>query len=80
LFCILAFSLFIGSSLFYGYLEASSLDVDFSLVFHDNTSKLEASINDVQTIIGGMVQGWIREVKQDFGRDSRGERLGESYA
>jgi hypothetical protein len=44
LFCIL--SLLIvrwGSSFIYVYMEASSLDVNFSLVFHYSTSQLEAS-------------------------------------
>ena len=43
-FRILCFVLFICSSLFYVSLEASSLDVEFSLVFHYNhVSKLESS-------------------------------------
>ena len=40
---LLAFSLFIGSSFVCVYLEASSLYVDFSMAFHYDTSKLEAS-------------------------------------
>jgi hypothetical protein len=43
-FAFFAFLFFIGSSLFCVYLEASSLDVDFSLVFRYSTSKPEASI------------------------------------
>ena len=35
--------------------------------------------DDVWKIIAHMVQGWIREVNQIFGRASCGEWLGESY-
>ena len=42
-FTFFAFSLLIGSSLVCAYLEASSLEVKFSLVFHYNISKPEAS-------------------------------------
>ena len=42
-FAFFAFSLFIGSALFNVYLESSSLDIKFSLVFHYSTSKPEAS-------------------------------------
>ena len=35
--------------------------------------------DDAHAIVVDMVQGWIREVNQCFGRASRGERLGESY-
>ena len=40
-FTFFAFSLIIDSSLFYVYMEASSLDADFSLVFHYSTGNLE---------------------------------------
>ena len=42
-----AFLLFIGSSLFCVYVQTSSLDVDFSLVLHYNTSKLEVGTSTV---------------------------------
>ena len=42
-FTFFAFLLFIGSSLLCVYLEASSLDFDFSLVFHYNTLKPKAN-------------------------------------
>ena len=35
--------------------------------------------DDVQAIIAEMVQGWIKEVNNFFGRASHMERLGESY-
>jgi hypothetical protein len=72
---------FFAFSLFYVHLEASSLDINFSLVFHDNTSKPEASITeDVQAIITNIVQGWIQEVIQNLVRASRGGQFEESYA
>ena len=42
-FAFFAALLFIGSSLVCVCLEASNLDINFSLVFHHNCSKLEAS-------------------------------------
>ena len=44
------FSLFIGSSLLYVYLEASSLDVGFFFGLHYSTSKPEASTADSSLI------------------------------
>ena len=44
LFCILSLlNVHWGSSFIYVYMEASSLDVNFSLVFHYSTPQLEAS-------------------------------------
>ena len=36
-------------------------------------------LHDVQSVSADMVQGWIREVNRNFGKASRGKRLGESY-
>ena len=45
-----------------------------------NYSMTVGHINDdVKAIIANMIQGWIREVSQNFGGTSRGGRLGESY-
>jgi hypothetical protein len=35
--------------------------------------------DDARAITANMIQGWIREINQNFGRPSHGERLGESY-
>ena len=49
-FTFFAFSLFIGSSLLCIYLKASSLDFDFSLVFHYNTLKPNARSADYSMV------------------------------
>ena len=52
-------------------------------MFDEWSPKHRASLGhiteDVQAITAYMVQGWIWEVNQSFGRVGHGEQLGESY-
>ena len=72
LFVFFAFFLFIGFSLFYVYLEASSLDVDYCLVFPYLTSNPEASNAESSLVLDYCTSKQATQTQHSWSVQSRG--------